>query len=460
MRGHFHINDRLRRLTAAALLFCAMGPITAAHAETSLTLEAESDHAMYREGAENEIYIAARIRTESPAAKTATDSARNIVFVLDRSGSMAGEPIQALRQALGVTLDSLADRDVVSVVVFGSEVETLIEAQRVDQARDHFARIAQIEPAGGAALYDALNQAAAQLRRYAAPSTINRLILVSDGRPTKGPREFDDFSKLAELFAREGTTISTIGLGEEFDEDLLAALARIGNGHFRFADKPLKLGDTLQAEIVTLQTIVARDAVLTIEYQKYCGEVKTHGTRAATVDGKTVTYRLPLIYAGQDIGVLASGTVESFRSRIGLSDIVTARLRWIGATDGEPHETSKTFSFTLTTDSRALRDTANARVYRAAVGASISEGMQDAIEQLDKGDVRRALRALRKARNDARDLNYPLDDPAIAAQIHQLDTYLAEVEARGLNQLDRKILRSGIFNQFELPVADDAAKKN
>ncbi len=63
--------------------------------------------------------------------------------------------------------------------------------------------------------------------------------------------------------------------------------------------------------------------------------------------------------------------------------------------------------------------------------------------------------ALRSARDDATSLNEDSADPLVAAKIQQLETYLAEVQARGLSQLDRKILRSGLFNQFETPTAEE-----
>jgi Ca-activated chloride channel homolog len=447
------------RTTAIFLLAAVLGT-GALRAQPSVALEAATDRQFYREGAESEVYIEARIRATGSAAQQepAAATVRNITFVLDRSGSMAGEPVQALRQAVVGAIGSLAERDVVSVVLFGSEVETLIEAQRRDQAGDLEARFAQIEPAGGSALYDALNQGAAQLRRYAGTSTVNHLVLVTDGPATKGPRESDDFVRLVEVFAREGITLSAIGLGEEFDEDLLAALARAGNGRFRFVDQPDGIAGALQAEIAPMQTVVAHDAELTVEFKGYCRGVKSHGWEPAAIADTTVTYRFPHFFADQDLAVLASGKVDSFIARNYLHEVATVRLRWRDAASGATREVSKAISLHFSTDDRAVRETINAGVFRTAVGTLISEGMQEAIEFVDKGDFRRALRALRRARDDAKSMNYSLEDAQIAATIRQLETYLADVQARGMNQLDRKILRSGLFNQFEIPTAEDEGK--
>lgn len=420
----------------------------------ALSLEAACDRAIYRADVANAVYVEAKILAPA-AAGEATTAGRNIAFVLDRSGSMAGEPIQGLRQAVAAACASLDDRDVVSVVAFGSEVETIVPAQRRDQIAALEAALARIEPSGGSALYDALNQGAAQLRRYAAGSALNHLVLVTDGPATKGPRERDDFTRLAELFARENITLSTIGLGEAFEEDLLATVARAGNGRFRYAAQPARLAEALQAELAPLRKPVAQEVVLSIEFGSDASEVKPTGWQPAVVDGKTATYRFPQVFAGQDLGVLAGASYGPQRSH---ATVATVRLRWKEVATGELREATRQLSVYFESNSWVVRKSVNRGVMQAAVGAVISEGMQRAIEQLDKGDFRRALRELRTARDEARTLNDDLEDEVIAARIQVLESYLAEVQTRGLNQLDRKILRSGLFNQFETPTEEENAK--
>ena len=81
----------------------------------------------------------------------------------------------------------------------------------------------------------------------------------------------------------------------------------------------------------------------------------------------------------------------------------------------------------------------------------IREGLQKAIEQLDKSSPRNALRSLRAARTDARDLAPEFDQAGVDALLSPLDAYLTEVQSRALGPLDRKILRSGLSNRYEPP---------
>ncbi len=432
-------------------------------AAASIELEAEAAQRFYREGADNEIFVEARISTAThsepgvtPAAPAGTSTPsvplRNIVFVLDRSGSMDGDRINALREAVAGALGTLGERDIVSIVLFGSEVETVLEAQRVEQARAALAALSPFEAVGGAALYEGLSQGAAQGRRFADAGSINQLILVTDGPSTKGPREREDFVRLVESFVRDGLTVSTIGLGDEFEEDVLAEIARAGSGRFRFATSPEELDEMVRAEVAPARAIVARDAILTIEFRPVCDRVAAYGAPAARVHRNTVTARYPRLLEGQSLSVVASGELSAFAT-IGIQrDLVRARLRWTDPVSGEPRELSQGITIRFSLDSRDVVETFNLRVYQAAAAALATEGLQDAIEKLDSGDPRRAVRELRRARAQLLDINNVPRDPQIATMAAQFDAYLAEVQVRGMSAVDRKILRSGLFNRFEMPV--------
>lgn len=418
--------------------------------ESGLRLEAETARSIYSSYAVSPLYVEARIvATEEDAG--AEKTVRNVAFVLDGSGSMAGEPANALRQALSVGLDSLAERDFASVVLFGSEAVTMQPAVRRGELVAVDELLAKISPAGGAALYDALNQGAAQLRRNAAEAKVNHLVLITDGPATKGPREREDFTRLVEAFAAEGISVSTIGLGTDFEEDLLAVLARVGHGGFRFAAKPNDLAEALLADLAQYRRPVASDVVLTVDFSYNCEDVESVGWVPVEVDGRMVTYRFPSVGAGQTIKVLAGGHLSPSTLA---STVATVRLRWRDGADGTEHELSRRLEVWFDGGEWAARKSMNVAVMRSAAGAIVSAGMQRAIERLDKGDLRRAMRELRRARQEVDLLNDDLRDPEIAAKLALFDNYLAEVEVRGLNQFDRKLLRSGLHNQFEIPTEE------
>ncbi|HWA24483.1 MAG TPA: VWA domain-containing protein [Lacunisphaera sp.] len=429
------------------LLLLAAGGL---RAQSGLTLQATPDREFYVARARYTAYLELRVGAPPAAAATGDDPpVRNVVLVLDRSGSMAGAPLEALRAAVTTAVNQLRPRDILALVWFGSEVETTLEARRRDLVENFTAALGTAEPAGGAALYDALNQGAAQLRRHAGPATSNHLVLLTDGAPTKGPREAADFASLAEAFAREQITISTIGLGPDFNEDLLTNLARTGHGRFHYAPTPADIASALQAELAPVGAVVARDVVLTAEFDRDCTKLESFGWAPAVIKDQTATYRFPCILAGQNLTILLGADMESRRTSYRLARV---RLSWTGVADGEAHTLEATPQVMVEPDTEVSRRTVSVPVARTLAGAVISDGLQQAIEQIDKGDMRRALRELRSARSELLDLNFYIDDPQIQASIGQFDNYLAEVQSRGLKAADRKVLRSGVFHRFETPV--------
>lgn len=425
-------------------------------AQGSLQLEAATDRQFYMANATHKVYLEMRISSAPQPAATEIATIRNVALVLDRSGSMAGGRIQALREAVTAALATLGETDIVSIVAFDSEVETLVEARPRSEISNLDALLARIEPTGGSALYDALNQGAAQLRRRAGPATTNYLILVTDGPPTKGPREIEDFTRLAGVFADERIAISSIGVGDDFNEDLLAVLARAGNGRFRYAAEPSKISQALQAEVSPRGALVARDVTLKVEMLSGVDELESYGWVPVVLKENQATYQLPYLFAGQELAVFLGAEM---RPRISNYRFARLHLSWTDAADGQPRSIEQEVSVGLENESTTLRDSANAAVVRTVVATVISGGLQKAIEQIDKGDFRRALRALRQARSDAVYLNYNVNDPEAEANIRLLDSYLAEVQGRGLNQLDRKVLRSGLFNQLQIPVAEESSER-
>jgi hypothetical protein len=148
--------------------------------------------------------------------------------------------------------------------------------------------------------------------------------------------------------------------------------------------------------------------------------------------------------------VLVSAQIDSFHTRLELDDFATLRLRWRDPA-GQPREITRTVPVRFSTAPADIRDTVDRGVARADAAITIREGLQQAIEQLDRGDPRRAWRVLRTARTEARDFNFDLDDGAIDTMVRHLDAFLVGSQARLLGPLDRKLLRSGLGGHFDPP---------
>ncbi|GAB5560779.1 MAG: VWA domain-containing protein [Synoicihabitans sp.] len=437
-----------------ALAFVIVAGQTTASEDVHLSIA--SERKFYKADTTSEFFVETIVSAGSVTSQsTAPQKARSFVLVLDQSGSMAGPRINAVRQALNQTITGLRAHDIISVVAFGSEVKTLVDASRIDQIRKPADISSQLQPAGGAALFDALSQGAAQARRFVASATTTDLILVTDGPATKGPREADDFISLINSFVGEGIRVSTIGLGDAFEEDLLSNMARAGNGRFALATEPAQLPEVLHPLTSHSSPVVARDLVVTLDFRGFCDQLEAHGAFLADATSSSITFRLPYLFENQSISLLASARIwNSYAANGHQPSVVSANLSWIpeNADATTPRQSrSAALPMRFETDPEIIRDSIQLGPFRRAVDALIGDGMQETIELIDKGNLKRALQHLRRTRSQVADLVEELDDDGLRERLSHLDAYVDDVETRGLGQLDRKILRSGLSNRFDPP---------
>lgn len=170
---------------------------------------------------------------------TAQRPGRTIMIVLDRSGSMNGEPITAAKDAIARLIRQLAPHDCFGLVVFSSQAEIVVPPMLMsDHTMDSVQRaIAGIRSTGNTDLSAGYLLGLREIKRSLAAThhTGATLLLVSDGHANSGIREPDRLKDVAATALSEGIVTSTLGLGLGYDEVLLDSMTRGGNGNHRFA---------------------------------------------------------------------------------------------------------------------------------------------------------------------------------------------------------------------------------
>src|SRR5262245_16005302 len=114
----------------------------------------------------------------------------NICLVIDRSGSMEGEPLEYVKRACGHVVDLLEPSDVLSVVTFEEQVDVVMPARRVVNKQLIKEHIHRIQPGNTTNLYDGIVAGASQVASVRSDAYVNRLIVLTDGEPTAGIKDF------------------------------------------------------------------------------------------------------------------------------------------------------------------------------------------------------------------------------------------------------------------------------
>ena len=151
----------------------------------------------------------------------------NFALVLDHSGSMKGAKLKNVKEAVKMVIGRLEPTDYVSVVIFDDTSQVIIPSMPANDKPGMKAAIDQIRDAGGTTMSLGMIQGLNELRRWNIPNAVNRMILLTDG-VTYG--DSDRCRQLARDAASAGISIYPLGIGADWDEDLLDSVGQLSGG--------------------------------------------------------------------------------------------------------------------------------------------------------------------------------------------------------------------------------------
>jgi|HigsolmetaAR202D_1030399.scaffolds.fasta_scaffold00044_60 Ca-activated chloride channel family protein len=181
----------------------------------------------------------------------------NVSFVLDHSGSMKGQKMESARRATSIALDLLDAQDVASVVIFDHRTELLIPATNVTNKRELQDKVSRIRDAGGTKIAPAVEMGLREIERGPAPaSAIRRLVLLTDGQTENE----DHCLRQADEAGRRQVPITALGLGQDWNEDLLIEMANRSGGVAEYISQPSEIASFFQNTVQRAQASVVQNA--------------------------------------------------------------------------------------------------------------------------------------------------------------------------------------------------------
>jgi Ca-activated chloride channel family protein len=184
----------------------------------------------------------------------------NFALVLDHSGSMKGAKLKNVREAVKMVIDRLEPTDYVSVVIFDDTAQVIIPSMPCNDKPGMKAAIDQIRDAGGTTMSLGMNLGINELRRRNIPNAINRMILLTDG-VTYG--DSDRCRQLAREAAASGIAIYPLGIGADWDEDLLDTIGQLSGGMpAEFIQNPANALSLFEQQVQSAVDVAVRNATL------------------------------------------------------------------------------------------------------------------------------------------------------------------------------------------------------
>ncbi len=211
----------------------------------------------------------ALVRIVAPEAPATTESVvrtpLDIALVIDRSGSMSGQPLETAKECAVRIVKGLRPDDRISIVTFDDGIDIVQALTAVGDAKDIEARVRSIQSGGSTNLFGGWEEGAKQLAPFVKKERIARVILLSDGQANQGLlNESEIFTHVSKL-AGTGITTSTIGLGHGFNESLLAGMAKSGEGVANFGQTPEDLDEAFEQQFAILSNTFLRQVEIKIQ---------------------------------------------------------------------------------------------------------------------------------------------------------------------------------------------------
>jgi Ca-activated chloride channel family protein len=367
------------------------------------------------------------VTIRAPEDKAVARPPLSVAVVIERSGTMSGEPLTNAKAAADRLVDSLDERDAFTIVTYSSTDEIITPIARASsdaKARAHDA-IDTIWAHGNTCISCGINEGASELARTPISNGLERMVLISDGQANEGVYDRDELAQLAANTAAHGVSISAVGVGLDFDETTMMRLARVGHGNYYFVENTQTLGEMFAQELGGLTQTVAADLRLDIR--------ENGGTRVLDA------YGYPLVREGASLTVpvadLRAGEVRKVVLRVlvpggeGAAQVASLDLGWRRVTDGAHRESQAVVTTTIVSDADLA-------------ARSTDRGT------LEEAEAAHSARVVEQAAR-----TYETQGAAAAQQV--LDMHMRELDKNGL-------LGAGVrakLQQAEIDVKSDFAKK-
>ncbi len=219
----------------------------------------------------------------------------DLALVIDTSGSMAGEPIEYVREGLFRMLDDLEPEDRVSIIAFSDEAEILVESVSGDATSDLTLAIDAIEAKGKTNIYDGLRTGYEIVAASAEPGRQSRVVLLSDGEATSGITSTSKIVAMSAGFNDLGHTLATVGVGAEFDPVLMRELSESGGGAFYYLEDPAAVQEVFEQEVTTFLVPLARDLRIDVDIDAGWSLRAMYGTKLFDLEGNVGTIEIPSV---------------------------------------------------------------------------------------------------------------------------------------------------------------------
>lgn len=412
------------------------------HASDIVSLESMTSNQFVRADKSSTVDVRLRIKTKSIPGTPRPPV--NVAVVVDTSASMEGAAMEDAKKACSALLDKLSPGDRLALIAFHSGVDVLVPSttstrKNMEEIRS---KIAAMKPFGTTNLAAGLSEGLAEARKNFRADGVNRVVLLGDGVPN----DPTSLPSLAQSAGQSKISITTLGLGLDYDETVMSTIALNSGGKYHFIKESAKVAEVFQDEVLRLQRVVARSVTV----------------RLATGPGVGVQSVVGLPMTGPStivLGDMIEGEERDVVVRLSLParhdgsvvELMDAEVLLDHPTAPGQHLVERTFaSVKSTSDVAQIASSRNRDVERSAARTDFADKIVRAVAAARSGNLPLAMSLLDSAEKEAKLSAKDLEDPILAEKVDTVGPL-----RRSLPALVRREVAAPVVSRApSLPIAD------
>ena len=320
----------------------------------------------------------------------------NISLVIDRSGSMAGDKLKYVKDAIHFVIDNLSPDDYLSIVQYSDNVDIVKKSTKVKDKGSLHRLVDQISSSGSTNLSGGMLEGYSQVASTQQNKFVNRVLLLSDGLANRGITDSENLRLIAQKkFREKGIGLSTFGVGVNFNKDLMVNLSEYGSGNFHFIETPDDIPEIFAQELSGLLSVVTQNTKLSIEFPEgYLRCAHVYGYPFEASAGK-VEINFNDVFSGELKAVLIKLEVVKPIDKTVKFDV---NLSYEDVVDKlESITENHSLKLQLTQNEQKIEEGRNSKVLEQVVYYSANEMFANAIKEVDKRNFEASRKILAQA---------------------------------------------------------------
>jgi len=336
----------------------------------------------------------------------------NVAIVLDRSGSMEGEKLRRAKEAALYALTLLRADDMLSLVVYDTEVAVLVPAGKLGDGRRFRKAIEEVEAGSSTALFAGVSRGAGEVRKFLERNQVNRVILLSDGLANVGPDSPASLGELGTSLRREGMSVSTIGLGDGYNEDLMSRLAMASDGNHAFVQEPRDLVRVFDAEFKDALSIAAVDIRIRIDLGPGV-KPKRIMNREGNINGSSIELNMNQVLSSQEKYILVELELPSGTNGQSL-EVAKAQASYRSLGSSKEEQKSAKVAIRYSSDQSLAKASVRKDVKEQVILQQATEANESALRLRDEGKTEEAKSVLKKNSEELMEAAREMQSPALS----------------------------------------------